>query len=210
MKTNNFLLIIIYIIRNWLACPSKKEKMMPEKSILSDGSTHEPMDEKYDVIVIDPPWPMDNVPHPTMTIEEIQQIIIPANENAVIFLWVINKYLAHALELLQEWGFEYKHTFVWGKMRSGHYTFEQVEFCLVGIKGKPIYYNSKYSDLISVPRAEHSEKPDTFYEMVRKICPGTRIDMFARKPHDGIDLWIIDVDKFRKDESDNDNIVPAV
>lgn len=171
-----------------------------------------PVDGKYDVIVIDPPWKMAKLTYPYMTNEEIRQFVIPAKEDAVIFLWVVHTYLPFALELLKNWGFEYKHTFVWNKMKHGrgHYALEQVEFCLVGIKGKPSYHNYKYSDLISESKREPGRKPQAIYELVREICHGTRIDIFARERHEGFDAWGNDVDKFKEEKLNDDNAAPDV
>jgi N6-adenosine-specific RNA methylase IME4 len=44
----------------------------------------------------------------------------------------------------------------------------------------------------------HSEKPDQFYEMVRECSPGPRLDMFARRAHDGYDAWPAEVGGARK------------
>ena len=54
-----------------------------------------------------------------------------------------------------------------------------------------IYKVSRYNEstLLTTTRTEHSEKPDVFYQMVVKLCPGTRIDVFARKPHDEFTAW---------------------
>ena len=39
------------------------------------------------------------------------------------------------------------------------------------------------------PSERHSKKPDIFYDIVRQVSPGPRLDMFARERKDGFDAW---------------------
>lgn len=155
----------------------------------------------YQVIVIDPPWQYDNrqndpshqisSPYHTMTIDEIIKLVIPAVDNSILWLWVPNAFLPDAFQILTAWGFTYRTCLTWGKnyVGLGDWLGGQTEHCLLATKGN--YKVSRYNEstLLTAPRTQHSEKPDRFYEMVTKLCPGTRIDMFARKPHDGFTAW---------------------
>ena len=64
-----------------------------------------------------------------------------------------------------------------------------VEFCLFGrvghlslkVMGRPLWFEA---------RAErHSVKPDIFYERLREVSPGPRLELFARKPREGFQVW---------------------
>ena len=64
-----------------------------------------------------------------------------------------------------------------------------VEFCLFGrvghvpliVLGRPLWYEA---------RAErHSAKPDIFYERVREVSPGPRLELFAHTPREGFQVW---------------------
>lgn len=161
----------------------------------------------YDVIVIDPPWEMkiierldapnqEDIAYPTMTIEELiewgSKYLKPAPD-CHFFLWTTNKYLPRAFDLLSAWGFKYICTFVWHKP-GGFQPFElpqyNCEFALYAHKGTPRFTNTKdFKICFDAPRGEHSEKPDYFYDMVRRVTDGNRIDMFARRERSGFDIW---------------------
>ena len=156
--------------------------------------------KKYHVIAIDPPWAYNEkggfssddydaqnnrgaVDYPTMTIEQIKKIELPAADDSVLFLWTTHAFLRDSFDIMKEWGFEYKATIVWDKVKMGmgRNVRMQVEFCLLGIKGKPIIQGSSERDIITEPRREHSRKPEAFYEMVERMCIGNKLDYFSRQ-----------------------------
>jgi N6-adenosine-specific RNA methylase IME4 len=162
----------------------------------------------FDVVVLDPPWPYGREydpessrvanPYPEMTIEQIAAIKVPANDNAILWLWTTHKFLPYAYDLLDTWGFDYKATLVWNKERigMGAWLRMQCEFCLMAIKGKPTYSNTIYRDIITEPRREHSRKPDSFYDMVDNICPGNKLDYFSREKRNNWFSLGVESDKF--------------
>jgi len=160
---------------------------------------------EYDVIVIDPPWKYyedekyDNenymgrivAPYPTMTIPEIRNIKLPSADNCVLWLWTTHKFIWDAKEILDKWGFEYKAILVWDKEKLGigKTLRMQVEFCLIGIKGKPYWNLKNQRDIIREPRTTHSTKPESFYKLVESITTGRKLDYFARKQREGWDVY---------------------
>ena len=164
---------------------------------------------KYDVIVIDPPWAYGTKydsenrrvasPYEEMDLESLKKIKLPISDNAVLWLWTTHKFIWDAKTLLEHWGFDYKILLVWDKEKLGLGAWLrcQVEFCLLGIKGKPQCWNlTNERDIIRESRREHSRKPKAFYEMVKKLCKGKRIDMFSREERDGFDRWGNETEKF--------------
>lgn len=158
------------------------------------------IDKKYHVIAIDPPWAYNEkggfssddydaqnnrgaVDYPTMTVEQIKNIDIPSADDAVMFLWTTHAFLKDSFDILKHWGFDYKATVVWDKVKMGmgRNIRMQVEFCLLGVKGKPIIQGSSERDIITEPRREHSRKPEAFYEMVERMCIGNKLDYFSRQ-----------------------------
>tara|TARA_Y100000385_G_scaffold274732_1_gene318226 strand:+ start:2511 stop:3629 length:1119 start_codon:yes stop_codon:yes gene_type:complete len=168
----------------------------------------------FDVVSVDPPWnyegenknktSFDSVgrrvanPYPEMSTQEIKQIELPLMEDSIVFLWTTHKFLPDALEILKEWNLEYKGTLVWNKekMGMGAWFRMQCEFCLVGIKGKPYWENTKYRDILNEPRREHSRKPDSFFTMVEEITLGRRLEYFSREKRQGWEVFGNDINKF--------------
>lgn len=162
----------------------------------------------YDVISVDPPWQYgreyDAVssrvasPYPEMSIEQIKAIELPFKDDAVLFLWTTHKFLPDSFEIMKHWGFEYKATIVWNKekMGMGAWFRMQCEFCLFAIKGTPFFNNTTERDIITEQRREHSRKPDSFFQMVNKVCTGKKLEYFAREKRNGWDVFGNDTAKF--------------
>lgn len=155
--------------------------------------------KKYHVIAIDPPWNYKEkggfssedydsksnrgaVDYPTMNLEQIKKIKLPEAEDCVLFLWTTHAFLKDSFEILEYWGYNYKATLVWDKVKMGlgRTIRMQVEFCLIAIKGNPIISGSSERDIITEARREHSRKPEAFYEMVDRMCVGNKLDYFSR------------------------------
>jgi len=155
----------------------------------------------FDVIVVDPPWDYDREydpegsriasPYPEMSLDELKELKLPAKDDSVLFLWTTQKFIWDAKELLDFWGYIYKAIITWDKekMGMGAWFRMQCEFCLVGIKGHPIWNNTSYRDIIRESRREHSRKPDIFYEMVNNITVGRKLDYFSRENREGWISW---------------------
>ena len=168
----------------------------------------------FDVISVDPPWnyegenknktSFDSVgrrvanPYPEMATQEIKEIELPLMKDAIVFLWTTHKFLPYALDILKEWNLEYKGTLVWNKekMGMGAWFRMQCEFCLVGVKGKPYWENTKYRDILNEPSREHSRKPDSFFTMVEEITMGRRLEYFSREKRQGWEVFGNDINKF--------------
>jgi len=168
---------------------------------------------KYRSIVIDPPWPMQKIEravrpnqigfdYPTMSEVELAAFGVPAmsHDDCHLFLWTTQRFLPMAFRLLETWGFPYLFAMVWHKPGG----FQPVglpqyncEFVLCGRRGGLEFLDTRaFPTCFEAPRREHSRKPDAFYDLVRRVSPAPRIDVFAREPRDGFDLWGIETGKF--------------
>lgn len=164
--------------------------------------------KKYHVIAIDPPWAYSEkggfssddydadsnrgaVDYPTMTVEQISKIELPTADDCVLFLWTTHAFLRDSFTLMEEWGFNYKATIVWDKVKMGigRTVRMQVEFCLIGVMGSPIINGSSERDIITEPRREHSRKPEAFYQMAERMCIGNKLDFFSRQNRENWDHY---------------------
>ncbi len=159
----------------------------------------------YNVIVIDPPWDVKkierqvapnqevDIDYPILSIDEIKALELPAKEDVQVFLWTTHKYLPASFQILQAWDLKYVCTFTWhkpGGMQPYHLPQYNSEFVLYGKKGSIQFVDTKgLKTCFSAPRGGHSEKPDEFFEMIRKATTGQRISMFERRKRNGFDSW---------------------
>ena len=104
--------------------------------------------------------------------------------DAHLFLWTTQKFLPMALRLLDAWDARYVCTFVWHKPGG----FQPVglpqyncEFALYARRGSPQFLDTTaLPTCFTAPRREHSRKPDAFYDVVRRVTAGPRVDLFSR------------------------------
>ena len=185
-------------IRNELL-PEHKE---PEEPIeLPEG--------KYNVIYADPPWTYNDTcedgaiqskgagkHYPTMTIKQLCNLDIQSLcvDDAILFLWVTSPLLEECFEVINSWGFKYKASFIWDKIKHnmGHYNSVRHEFLLLCVKGSFQPENLKLFDsVVSVEKTnKHSQKPEIFYEMIETLYPSAKkIELFARDTRKGWDSW---------------------
>jgi N6-adenosine-specific RNA methylase IME4 len=154
----------------------------------------------FRVIVLDPAWEYDkdawrfaaSVPHyPTMTVEEIRQVDVPAlaDQDCILWLWTTNKHMADALDLVRHWGFRQKTILTWVKdrMGAGEWLRGQTEHCILAVRGRPVKTLTNQTTALQARRGRHSEKPEEFYRLVESLCPGPKLELFARKPREG---WV--------------------
>lgn len=163
---------------------------------------------KYRVIYADPPWWYGDsredlkgttgasAHYPSMRTRDIGAL--PVGEwtepNAVLFLWVTSPLLEDGLEVVKEWGFEYKASFVWDKVghNLGHYNSVRHEFLLVCTRGSCLPDNPKLHDSVqSIQKSgRHSEKPEAFRQIIDNLYPhGRRLEMFSRRKVEGWDAY---------------------
>jgi N6-adenosine-specific RNA methylase IME4 len=166
---------------------------------------------KFQTIVVDPPWPVEKIlrdvrpnqvefGYRTMSVDEIKVFPIQKlmADNCHVYLWTTQKFLPIAFEVFESWGVKYECLLTWVKNVgftpfSWMYSTEHVLFGRIGSlellkKGERLDFNAKVR--------EHSRKPNEFYELVKRVSPEPRKDVFAREKHDGFEAWGDEVDKF--------------
>jgi N6-adenosine-specific RNA methylase IME4 len=153
----------------------------------------------FRVLAVDPPWsyvkrPDDPshrgaCPYPCLSAEEIAGLPVPslAHEDAVLWLWATNAHLPDAFGVLRAWGFEHKTVLTWVKdrMGTGDWLRGQTEHCLMAVRGRPAVTLTSQTTVIQGPLREHSRKPTEFYRLVESLCPGSKVELFAREVRPG-------------------------
>jgi len=161
---------------------------------------------KYRVIYADPPWHYNHAGlteyghadthYPTMPLADLCAMPVRewAEDDAVLFLWATSPMLENAFEVIRAWGFRYKTSFVWDKVKHnfGHYNSVRHEFLLVCTRGSCTPdVKTLHDSVVTVERSkEHSEKPEKFREIINDLYPqGNRIELFARKAAKGWEAY---------------------
>jgi N6-adenosine-specific RNA methylase IME4 len=148
----------------------------------------------YSVIYADPPWRYEFSPtssraiekhYPTMSMDELCALEIPAAENCVLYLWATSPKLVEALDLIRAWGFRYRTHAVWDKelIGIGCWFRGQHELLMVATKGEisPPQPEFRISSVIRCKRGLHSRKPDYVRDMIQKWFPDApKLEMFSR------------------------------
>lgn len=195
----------------------RTEQAERRRAELAEKKAEQPAlpDGRFETIVIDPPWEMQKIErdvrpnqvafdYPTMTEDELSRFDVAsiAAEDCHLFCWTTHKHMPMALRLLEAWGFRYVCTMVWHKPGG----FQPIglpqyncEFVLYGRRGSPQFADTKaFPACFQAPRREHSRKPDEFYDLIRRVTAGPRIDVFSREARDGFDQFGNEADKFNE------------
>lgn len=172
-------------------------------------------DKKYDIIYADPPWKYSTWSekgkdrsaekhYNTMEKDAIGNLPVEniCKKNAVLLIWVTFPCLEQGLDLIRQWGFEYKTcAFTWIKENKktdsdfiglGYYTRANAELCLLATRGKPLKrYSRSVRQVVRSKIRDHSQKPWEVYDRIEALfgADTSRIELFARNSHDGWDCW---------------------
>lgn len=170
-------------------------------------TTWEGLNPPYRTIVVDPPWTYDKtnadkdrdgyagrrgLAYSAMSLEQIKALPVAelADPAARLFLWTTNRYLRHAWDVIEAWGFEpQERVLVWCKPPRCT-TPVTTEFILIGKRGKPPrmpWHGTTWFDWGH--QQGHSVKPAAFLDLVESWCPGPYVELFARQQRFGWDTW---------------------
>lgn len=169
---------------------------------------------EYGTIMADPPWQFDNrtgkvAPehrrlrrYPTMDLSGICALPVAAHSapRSHLYLWVPNALLREGFQVLDAWGFKYKTTLTWFKVRKdggpdgrgvGFYFRNVTETVLFGVRGsmRTLAPGRRQVNLLATRKREHSRKPDEIYDIVEACSPGPFLELFARAPRSGWDQF---------------------
>lgn len=174
-----------------------------------DSLVAPPQAGRYQTVMADPPWNEAgggqikrgaDRHYPLMKTREICALPVRrwAAPDAHLYLWVTNNFLEDGLEVVAAWGFRYVTTITWMKDRMGigQYFRGLTEHCLFCARGRVPYQLTEdghrlqgVTGFFEAPRGEHSAKPAELRRMAERVSPGPRLEMFARQPTAGWDVW---------------------
>jgi N6-adenosine-specific RNA methylase IME4 len=159
---------------------------------------------KFRVFYADPPWQYGDAGYgsgpaefhyPTMSLSELcaLPVVDLALADAVLFIWATSPLLEDSFKVIGAWGFHYKASFVWDKIKHnvGHYNSVRHELLLIATRGSCTPDDRRLDDsVVSIERGAHSVKPERFREIIDRMYPhGSRIELFARRAVVGWDVW---------------------
>jgi N6-adenosine-specific RNA methylase IME4 len=150
-----------------------------------------------------------------MKTKDIAALPVPswAAPNAHLYCWVTNNFLEDGLFVMKAWDFRYVTKIDWFKgdiddtapveqmddaalqMGIGQYFRGVTESCLFGVRGSLPYRfleggkRAQGRTGFHAPRLAHSVKPEKFRAMVERVSAGPYLELFARRPVDGWDVW---------------------
>ena len=168
---------------------------------------------KYNTILADPPWNQGltgkykgrhnravALPYQTMTVDEIAAMPVAqyAEVGCHLWLWTTNQFLRRGYDVAEAWGFTVLAPIHWIKPSGlGNYFIHRTQTILFGYYKKCLFPLERYLPNIfhaNVQR-KHSRKPIESYELIERVSPTPRLELFARPlspmfpKREGWDVW---------------------
>ena len=169
----------------------------------------------YQLILADPPWRIGKggkknkrpnssggeLDYPVIDIAEIKMHLahaqLLAENDHVLFLWTIDKYLHEAETIAKSLGYKLHARMIWNKVtgipaaftiRYGH------EYLLYLYHGKllPVAKEErgKIHSVFTEQVTKHSKKPETSYKIIERLYPESKkLEMYAREGRIGWHVW---------------------
>ena len=172
--------------------------------------------QEYATIVADPPWDYPEgfastaptgsdrrkggvltvkreLPYPSMSLDEICELDIPAADDCRLFLWTTSRWIEDSFTVLRAWDFKYRQTLVWHKPDAffGGSVAPNAEFLLVATRGAPPRLGRMPSAVVKYAQRQlaHSQKPECFLDLIEQVSPGPYLEMFSRRARLGWDTY---------------------
>ncbi len=148
----------------------------------------------------------------TLTLEQLQALPVQsvAASRSHLYLWTTSTFVVEAHVLAESWGFSPKVLVPWIKtkknsrskvldaggdlyagvrMGMGLYIRHCAEFILFCVRGKAQTSRNDVLGVLFAPQGRHSEKPFEAYELIDRLSPSPKLELFARGPRDGYEVW---------------------
>lgn len=155
----------------------------------------------FGTLLIDPPWKYRDQGrrgaaarhYPCMELAGIASLPVGdlAAERSHLHLWTTNAFMSEAIALCRHWGFTYKSLFVWTKPQLGMGSYWRVshEILVLGVRGRLTFLDRSVRSWLEADRRRHSQKPDEVRQLLERVSPAPRIELFAREAAAGWLAW---------------------
>jgi N6-adenosine-specific RNA methylase IME4 len=134
-----------------------------------------------------------------MDISALCALVPPSETDAHLYLWFTNTFAVEAHSIAKAWGFRPMTILTWTKvkadgrtpsMKMGYYFRGATEHVLFAVKGSLRLQTARaIPSAFLAPRLPHSEKPNSFYDLVEEASAPPYLEMFARKTRLGWTSW---------------------
>ncbi len=175
----------------------------------------------YGAILLDPAWSYkmysekgyDKSPeahYETMSDQDILDLPVGhlASDDCVLALWCVWPKLPLAVACVSRWGFKHLTGGSWVKttkdgtrlrIGTGYTMRSACEPFIIARNGSNQARLTDVPNVIFATPREHSRKPDEMRHIVERMSPNRRrVDLFARTPWPGNDVWGNEITKFRE------------
>jgi N6-adenosine-specific RNA methylase IME4 len=167
---------------------------------------------EWRTVVVDPPWQPEmaltnggapkaspQLRYNTMPVADIIAIKPNLATQSHLYVWCLSQHVDWGYDLVRAWGAEPIITLTWRKPGLGAGRFRcNTEHIVVARKGSrhgnPFGRGGRYQQATNGtcfdwPRGIHSQKPAAFFDLVDKLSPGPKLEMYARGPREGWTVW---------------------
>lgn len=183
------------------------------------------MNGPYDVLMVDPPWPVEGywgnqgrkgsvrghiagLPYKTEQWANLWDLLDGAVLNQAaphhaLFLWTLEQYLTETEAELRTRGYRRSSRIIWDK-GNGPLTYRLrrtheylLWYCRPRLFPASMRENCKYTSIIRAESRQHSRKPEAAYRLVESLYPDARkLDAFSREYRQGWDAFGDQIDHF--------------
>lgn len=183
--------LALKILRKQHIAKNKANKMEERRKSFASIHSSEAIKldgDKYNIIYANPIYKSETSDKQlAVSTEDMKKMQIPADDNAVLFLWTNAKELINSLEIVNAWGFTYRDQAVWDfeKVNTANLCFEsRHKILLVATKGDKLPKPALTKTSVFRERSDKTDlKPAYYYETIARMFPeGAYLDVFAKEP----------------------------
>lgn len=175
----------------------KLDELPPVRTVVADPPWTPELGKTWNTRFTDKARPQKH--YSTLSVDDIINLRPNLETQAHVYIWCLTQHVDWGYDVARAWGAEPITLLTWKKPGLGAGRFRcNTEHVLVARKGNRIgnpfgqggrHQQATDGTLFEWPRGRHSEKPVEFYELVERLSPAPRLEMYARAPRPGWLTW---------------------